>query len=367
MQRPPHRASRASRDRRARRGRSRCDGPRPRASRRRAAQRASSGISVSACTSEISTAAASVIDSARKNWPTTPDSMPSGTKTTTVVSVEPTTGATSSRIASWTDCAGRLAAVEMPVDVLDDDDRIVDDEADRDREPAHRHHVDRLAEPAHHEERRHDGERQRDGCDERQAPVAQEHQQHDRPRARRRRGWRRGRWRSRWRRTPPGRRSSRCVRPAGSACARSCSADSTPARTSRMLAPICCETLMFAATRPVAADERGAIGRARWTVATSETRIVAPPLTTIGVARMSSIVFHRPDASDEVLQPAGGVAARPAAAGSTPAARRRRRRSSGRRRQPARDRRSPRSPACRSASTSTLPTPGTRDSAGRIT
>ena len=68
--------------------------------------RARSGISVSAWTSEISTAAESVIDSARKNWPTTPDSIPSGTNTTTVVNVDPTTGATSSLIARWTDSAG---------------------------------------------------------------------------------------------------------------------------------------------------------------------------------------------------------------------------------------------------------------------
>ena len=68
--------------------------------------RASSGISVSAWTSEMSTAAASVIDSDLKNWPTTPDSMPSGTNTTTVVSVEPTTGAMISFIARATDSAG---------------------------------------------------------------------------------------------------------------------------------------------------------------------------------------------------------------------------------------------------------------------
>ena len=41
----------------------------------------------------------SVIDRARKNWPTTPDSRPRGAKTTTVVRVEPTTGATSSATA----------------------------------------------------------------------------------------------------------------------------------------------------------------------------------------------------------------------------------------------------------------------------
>ena len=111
------------------------------------AQRASSGISVSASTSEISTAAESVSDSARKNCPTTPDSRPSGANTTTVVSVELTTGAISSAIASAT--ARRRPVLHAAMDVLDDDDRVVDDEADGDREAAHRHEVDRLAEPAH--------------------------------------------------------------------------------------------------------------------------------------------------------------------------------------------------------------------------
>ena len=61
--------------------------------------RASRGVSVRASTSEISTAADSVNESALKNCPTTPDSRPSGTKTTTVVSVEPVTGAINSFMA----------------------------------------------------------------------------------------------------------------------------------------------------------------------------------------------------------------------------------------------------------------------------
>ena len=66
-----------------------------------------------------------------------------------------------------------------PVDVLHHDHRIVDDEADGDGQAAHRHQVDRPAEQPHEDERRDHGERQRDGGDQRQPPVAQEDQQDD--------------------------------------------------------------------------------------------------------------------------------------------------------------------------------------------
>ena len=103
---------------------------------------ASSGIRVSASTSEISTATESVIDSALKNWPTTPDSSPSGANTTTVVSVEPTIGAISSPVACST-ASAPLALAQPAMDVLDHDHGVVDDQADRDRQAAHRHEVDR--------------------------------------------------------------------------------------------------------------------------------------------------------------------------------------------------------------------------------
>jgi hypothetical protein len=74
---------------------------------------------------------------------------------------------------------GLIAAVEMAVDVLDDHDRVVDDQADGHGEAAHGHDVDRLAQPLHDEEGRHDGERQCDRGDQRQPPVAQEDEQHD--------------------------------------------------------------------------------------------------------------------------------------------------------------------------------------------
>ena len=120
-------------------------------------------MTVTESTSEISTATDSVSDSARKNWPTTPDSSPSGANTTTVVSVELTSGATSSRDGVARRSSAPFAGAAM--DVLDHDDRVVDDQADGDRQAAHRHQVDRLAEQPHEHERRDDRQRQRDGRD----------------------------------------------------------------------------------------------------------------------------------------------------------------------------------------------------------
>jgi hypothetical protein len=62
-------------------------------------QRARIGIRVRARKSETMTETESVMESARKNCPTTPESRPRGAKTTTVVRVEPITGATSSETA----------------------------------------------------------------------------------------------------------------------------------------------------------------------------------------------------------------------------------------------------------------------------
>ena len=66
----------------------------------------------------------------------------------------------------------------MPYDVLDLDDRVVDQNAGRERDRQQAHHVEREAEHVHHPERRQDRQRQRDGRDDGGAQVAQE-QEHD--------------------------------------------------------------------------------------------------------------------------------------------------------------------------------------------
>ena len=65
------------------------------------------------------------------------------------------------------------------VNVLDDDHRIVDDQADRHRQPAQRHEVDGAAEQPEEYKGRNDRHRQCHRRDQRQPPVAQEDQQHD--------------------------------------------------------------------------------------------------------------------------------------------------------------------------------------------
>ncbi|ARF88207.1 uncharacterized protein BCN122_II1464 [Burkholderia cenocepacia] len=70
--------------------------------------------------------------------------------------------------------------MEVPLDVLDRDGRVVDENADREREPAERHDVDGLAERGQRDQRREDRQRNRDRDDQRAAPVAEEQQDHHR-------------------------------------------------------------------------------------------------------------------------------------------------------------------------------------------
>ena len=68
---------------------------------------------------------------------------------------------------------------QMTRDVFRNDDRVVDDEPDRDRHGPQRHQVERLAQQPHHEHGDREGQRNRGGADRRDAPVAQEDEQHD--------------------------------------------------------------------------------------------------------------------------------------------------------------------------------------------
>jgi hypothetical protein len=64
----------------------------------------------------------------------------------------------------------------VPLDVLDDDDRVVDDAADRDRERAEREDVERVAEGLDADERDEHAGRDRDRGDEGRAHREQEDQ-----------------------------------------------------------------------------------------------------------------------------------------------------------------------------------------------
>ncbi len=72
-----------------------------------------------------------------------------------------------------------LALFQMPVDVLDGDGRVVDENADRERKTAERHEVDGLAERIEDDEGGDDGQRDGDGDDQGAAPAAQEQQHHE--------------------------------------------------------------------------------------------------------------------------------------------------------------------------------------------
>ena len=78
-----------------------------------------------------------------------------------------------------------LAALDVPDDVLEHDDRVVDDEPDRERQRHQREVVEAVAEHVHHGERADDRERQREARDHRRREVAQEEEddEHDEARA----------------------------------------------------------------------------------------------------------------------------------------------------------------------------------------
>ena len=119
-----------------------------------------------------------VTASALKNVPVTPVIEISGRKTTIGVIVDPMSGTRISRDRAADRLGAVLAGVAMHHDVLDDDDRVVDDQADRGGQTAERHQVEALAERAQHDERHRERRRNHQAGDERRAPVAQE-QHHD--------------------------------------------------------------------------------------------------------------------------------------------------------------------------------------------
>ena len=68
-------------------------------------------------------------------------------------------------------CTSALALVQVAVDVLDLDRRVVDQDADRQRHAAERHDVERLPERHRHDDRHQDRQRDRDDDDQRAPPA----------------------------------------------------------------------------------------------------------------------------------------------------------------------------------------------------
>ena len=79
----------------------------------------------------------------------------------------------------------RLAQADMALDVFDHHRAVVDQDADRERKAAERHGIERLAADVHDQHRGDDRQRNRRENDQRQAPVAQEQQDHQRRQRRR--------------------------------------------------------------------------------------------------------------------------------------------------------------------------------------
>ncbi len=73
----------------------------------------------------------------------------------------------------------RLPHRHVAMRVLDLHRRIVHQDADGERQPAERHHVDRLAEQTEDRDRRQDRQRNRDADDQRAAPAAEKQQDHE--------------------------------------------------------------------------------------------------------------------------------------------------------------------------------------------
>ena len=99
-----------------------------------------------ATTSEKNTAIAAVQPNWTKNLPGTPLMNAVGRNTAISVKVVAITARPISSAASIAACVGRLAHAQVAHDVLDLDDRVVDQDADHQRQRQQRHDVEREAE-----------------------------------------------------------------------------------------------------------------------------------------------------------------------------------------------------------------------------
>ena len=119
---------------------------------------------------------ASAIGTNRKR--ATPSRKNIGTNTMQMQSSDTKAGVTICRAPSMIAVSTGLALLEVPVDVLDGDGGVVDQDADGERQAAQGHDVQRLAERRQQRDRAQDGQRNRGGDDHRRAPASEEQQDH---------------------------------------------------------------------------------------------------------------------------------------------------------------------------------------------
>ena len=117
---------------------------------------------------------------ARKKVPVTPVTEMRGRKTTMGVTVDPMRGRVISARALRTASMRFLAGFTVEGDVFDDDDGVIDDEADSGSESAEGHEVKALADGPEHNKCNSNGYRNDEAGDEGGSPVAQEEDDDDR-------------------------------------------------------------------------------------------------------------------------------------------------------------------------------------------
>ena len=144
----------------------------------RSSSAASAGLSVSALKAEISTDTAIVTANCWYSRPVMPGMNAVGMNTAARMRAIATTGPETSSIALQGGVARRHALLDVMLDSFDDDDRVVDHQADRQNESEERQRVDREAEEREQHEcsdQRHRHGQQRDQG----GPEALEEEEHD--------------------------------------------------------------------------------------------------------------------------------------------------------------------------------------------
>ena len=112
--------------------------------------------------------------------PVVPGKNATGTNTATSTMPMTMTAENTSRIASIAASCARLPVLaHVPFDVLDHDDRVVDDDAGREHDAEQRQRVDRKTEQLHEREGADERDRNRDRRNDRAAPVLQEQEHHE--------------------------------------------------------------------------------------------------------------------------------------------------------------------------------------------
>ena len=145
----------------------------------------SAGLRVSETKQEITVEAAIVTANWRKNWPEMPVMKAEGTNTAHSASAIAISAPPTSSMVRCAASRGVMPGAQVALDVLHHDDRVVDDDADRQHQAEQRQIVEREAERREHGEGADQRHRDRDDRDDRGAPGLQEHDhddddQHDR-------------------------------------------------------------------------------------------------------------------------------------------------------------------------------------------